>query len=287
MQTKTKVLIKNNNKVKRQVGSIAGLIIKILIGIIIISPLIYGLSVSFMPRVDVMSNPPKLVPSDPTMRNYQEVSKAIPFFRYLLNTIIVCSIEIICQVFFCSFAAYSFTFFKFKGKDLIFSLILASMMIPGETTVVSNYLTIQSFRLIDTYLAIVAPTLVSGMGIFLMRQYFLTVPKEMKEAATVDGCGHIGFFFRILMPISSSSITSLAIYLFVNCYNRFFWPLLVTNSDKMRTIQIGASFLKNSEDVDYGVVMAGAILCLIPSVFVFIFGMKYLVKGMTAGAVKG
>lgn len=240
-----------------------------------------------MSRADVMSNPPKLVPDGATLRNYQKVMASVPFGKYLLNTLLVCAIEIVCQAFFCSLAAYAFTFFEFKGKKFLFTLVIATMMIPHETTVVSNYLTIQKLSLVDTYLGIVFPTLISGMGIFLMRQFFLTIPQDLKDAATVDGCGHIAFFFRILMPISLSSLTSLGIYIFVLCYNRFFWPLLVTNSDNMRTIQIGASFLMNFESVDYGVPMAGAILTLITPIVVFIFGMKYLVRGMTAGAVKG
>lgn len=260
---------------------------RVLIGLIIICPLFYAVSVSFMPRTDVMASPPRFFPSAFTLENYQRVLDYIPFGRYLLNTMVVCAIEIICQVLFCSFAAYAFTFFEFKGKNLLFTLVLVTMMIPGETTVVSNYLSVQKLHVIDTYLAIVLPTLVSGMGIFMMRQFFLTVPKEMKEAATVDGCGSIAFFFKILLPISLSNVTSLGIYVFVHCYNRFFWPLLVTNSQNMRTMQIGASYLRDAESYNYGVVMAGTVLCLIPAIVVFIVGMKYLVKGMTAGAVKG
>ena len=274
-------------KQKRKLVSTLSFSLKILIGLLIISPLFYALSVSFMSRADVMSKPPKLLPDGVTLRNYIKVFESVPLLKYLTNTLIVSAVEIIAQIFFCSFAAYAFTFFEFKGKKLLFSLVIATMMIPHETTVVSNYLTIQQLDLVDTYLAIVFPTLVSGMGIFLMRQYYLTVPQDLKDAATVDGCGDIAFFFRILMPISLSSITSLGIYVFVLCYNRFFWPLLVTNSDKMRTIQIGASFLMNFETIDYGVVMAGAIITLITSILVFVVGMKYLVQGMTSGSIKG
>lgn len=260
---------------------------KVLLGLVIVSPLLYAVSVSLMPRSDVMATPPKLIPDVITFSNYERVLRLFPFTTYLKNTLIVCTVEIISQVVICSFAAYAFAFFDFKGKRFLFAFILATMMIPGETTVVSNYLTIQNLRLVDTYIALLFPTLVSGMGIFMMRQFYLSVPIELKQAATIDGCGDMSFFFRVLMPISLPNLTSLGIYVFVNAYNRFFWPLLVTNSDHMRTIQIGASYLRDAESYNYGVVMAGTVLCLIPSIIVFIVGLKYLVRGLTAGAIKG
>jgi sn-glycerol 3-phosphate transport system permease protein len=276
-----------NDRQKRQIKATLSFSLKVLLGLIVVSPLFYALSVSFMSRADVLSSPPLLLPTEPTLRNFEKVLESVPLGRYLVNSLIVSGIEIVAQVLFCSFAAYAFAFLKFKGKNLLFTLVLATMMIPGETTVISNYLTIQNLRLIDTYAGLVAPGLVSGMGIFLLRQFYLTVPMEIKDAATVDGCGHFSFFIRILMPISLTSITSLSIYLFVRTYNAFFWPLLVTNSDDMRTIQIGISYLMNSEAVDYGVVIAGAVLALIIPILVFILGLRYLISGMTAGAVKG
>jgi sn-glycerol 3-phosphate transport system permease protein len=125
------------------------------------------------------------------------------------------------------------------------------------------------------------------MGIFLMRQFFLTIPRELHEAAIIDGCRDLRFLLKIVLPISQPAIASLGVYIFIQTYNQFLWPLLVTNSNRMRTVQIGMSILKEAEAVDYGIVLAGAVLILIPSVLVFVIGQEYLVKGMTAGAVKG
>ena len=190
-----------NDRQKRQIKAILSYSLKILLGLIVVSPLFYALSVSFMPRADVLASPPRLLPTEPTLRNFQRVLDLVPLGRYLLNSLIVSGIEIVAQVLFCSFAAYAFAFLKFKGRNLLFTLVLATMMIPGETTVISNYLTIQNLRLIDSYAGLVLPGLVSGMGIFLLRQFYLTVPMDIKDAATVDGCGHFAFFIRILMPI--------------------------------------------------------------------------------------
>lgn len=276
-----------SDKQKRQLKSYLSFGFKILLGLLVVSPLFYAVSVSFMPRADVLASPPRLLPTEPTLRNFQKVLELVPLGKYLFNSLVMSGIEIVAQVLFSSFAAYAFAFLKFRGKNLLFTMVIATMMIPGETTVISNYLTVQQMGLIDSYAGLVAPGLISGLGIFLLRQFYLTVPMDIKDAATVDGCGHVAFFFRILMPISLSSVTSLSIYIFVRTYNAFFWPLLVTNSDDMRTMQIGIGYLLNSEAVDYGVVMAGAVLALIIPILVFILGLRYLISGMTAGAVKG
>ena len=187
----------------------------------------------------------------------------------------------------CSAAAYALTFFDFKGKDLLFTIILSSMMIPGDVVVITNYIQIQHWSMTDTHIGMAIPYLVGGMGIFLMRQFYLTLPRDLKDAADIDGCGDMGFFVRIAVPLSVPSLASLAIYEFIAIYNRYFWPLLVTSSDSMRTVQIGMAMLNSGESGKPSYVLAGAAMCIIPAVIVFIIGQKYLIKGMTAGAVKG
>lgn len=260
---------------------------KILLGIIIIAPILLGFSMSFMAPSELASIPPHLVPHNPVTYTYQKVLQTIPLFRFLGNSLIVCAIIIVAQVATCSLAAYAFSFFKFKGQRVLFLVVLATMMIPTDSIIIANYLTVSQWKMTDTYFALVAPYLTSAMGIFLMRQFFLTIPKELQEAATVDGCGNMRFLFSIVVPISLPAIASLGVYVFIQVYNQFLWPLLVTNSSKMRTVQVGMSILREAEAVDYGVVLAGAVMILVPAVIVFIIGQKYLVQGMTAGSVKG
>lgn len=177
-------------------------------------------------------------------------------------------------------------FFKFPGKNLLFTLILMTTMIPGEVVVITNYVTIQNMDLIDTYIGLVLPSLISGTAIFLMRQYFMTLPKDYKEAAILDGCGDMGFLFRVAMPLSIPTISSLAIYLFVQIYNQYFWPMLVTSRDEMRTIQIGISYLVTADVVNYGHILAGrrgSYHSLGPNLY---FGSGLHYQGMTAGGLK-
>ena len=264
--------------------SLAG---KIVIGLLIISPLLMGLSLSFMTASEMASIPPHFIPHDPVLHTYQNALKTVPIFSFMVNSVIVCAIVIIGQFITCSFAAYAFSFYKFKGQRFLFLLILTTMMIPADAIIIANYLTISQFRLNDTYVGLTAPYVTGAMGIFLLRQFFLTIPKELREAALLDGCKDMRFLFQVVMPISKPAIASLGIYVFIQVYNQFLWPLLVTNTNGMRTVQVGMSILKESEAVDYGAVLAGSVLILIPAIFIFLIGQKHLIKGMTAGAVKG
>jgi sn-glycerol 3-phosphate transport system permease protein len=262
-------------------------VLKLIIGLVIISPIIFGFSFSFMSPAERAEVPPHLLPREPVTYTYERATAQVPIIRFMANSLIVCAIIITGQVITCGFAAYAFAFYRFRGSAVIFMIVLSTMMIPGDAIIIANYLTISQFRLNDTYFGLVAPYLSSAMGIFLMRQFFLTIPRELHEAAIIDGCRDLRFLFHVVIPISKPVIASLGVYIFIQTYNQFLWPLLVTNSNRMRTVQIGMSILKEAEIVDYGVVLAGAVLILVPAVLVFVIGQKYMVKGMTAGAVKG
>ena len=264
--------------------SLAG---KMAIGFLIISPLLMGLSLSFMTAPEMASIPPHFFPHNPVLHTYQNALKTVPIFHFMRNSVIVCAIVIVGQICTCSFAAYAFSFYKFKGQQLLFLLILSTMMIPADAIIIANYLTISRLRLTDSYIALTAPYITGAMGIFLLRQFFLTIPRELREAALIDGCKDLRFLFMVVMPVSKPAIASLGIYVFIQVYNQFLWPLLVTNTNRMRTVQVGMSILKEAETVDYGAVLAGSVLILIPAICVFLIGQKYLVQGMTAGAVKG
>jgi len=272
---------------KNQLAKNISLAFKIAIGLLIISPLLISFSLSFMNASEMASIPPHFFPHDPVIRTYQNALKTAPLFNFMINSVIVCTIVIIGQFFTCSFAAYAFSFYKFRGQRLLFLLILTTMMIPADAIIIANYLTISQLRLNDSYIGLTAPYLTGAMGIFLLRQFFLSIPRELREAALIDGCKDMRFLFQIVMPISKPAIASLGIYVFIQVYNQFLWPLLVTNTNRMRTVQVGMSILQMGEAVDYGAVLAGAVMILIPAILVFLFGQKYLIRGMTAGAVKG
>ncbi len=258
-----------------------------LLGLIIVSPLIVGFLMSFMSLSEISSIPPKVWPDSFALLNYATAFKIAPLFSMMLNSFIVCAVVIFFQMLTCSFSAYAFTFFEFRYKQILFIIVLSTMMIPQDSIIIANYLTISRLSLTDTFVGLTIPFFTSAMGIFMMRQYFKTVPKELKEASVLDGCTHIQFLFKILLPISTPILSALGIYVFINTYNQFLWPLLVTNRETMRTVQIGISMLQAAEQVNYSVVLAAAVFILFPAIIVFAFGQKQLVKGMTSGAVKG
>lgn len=259
----------------------------LLLGILIIAPILYGLSVSLMTPDEMFSYPPKVLPSSINLDNYKEVLSTVPIIRFILNSFYVSLAVTIGQIVTSCLAAYAFSYFDFKGKNLLFILCLSTLMIPGESTIIANYLTIAKLGLTDSYTGLIVPFLVSAMGIFLIRQFYLTVPKELKEASTLDGCSNFRFFIKVLLPISKPVVSSLGIYTFLNTWNQYLWPLLVTNAPEKRTVQIGISMLQFAESQNIGLVFAGVIMIILPSIAIFILGQKQLVKGITAGAVKG
>lgn len=280
--------IQSRSRRKRRAQFLAGYALKVLLGLVIVFPIIVCLLYAIKSPAELMSpGGMGLAVKDPTLENFEWVMDSIPIGKYLLNTLIQCAIVIVFQIILCSFAAYALVFFRFRLKSTMFALILATMMIPGDVVIITNYIQIQHWHMTDTHVGMALPYLVGGMGIFLLRQFYLTLPRELKEAAEIDGCSDMGFFFRIALPLSVPSLASLAIYEFIHIYNRYFWPLLVTNRDKMRTVQIGMAMLEQGESGKTTHILAGAALCIIPAVIVFIIGQKYLVKGMTSGAVKG
>jgi len=277
----------NTARLKRKAGTVSTWIIKALVGIAFISPLIVGVLFSIQSDNELGMYPLVLITKNPTLENYIAVFQKVPLLTYLKNSFIMCSICIVAQVMISTLAAYGFVFFKFPGKNFLFTLILSSMMIPGEVVVITNFITIQKMGLTNSYIGLVLPSLISGTAIFLMRQYFMTLPRDFKEAATIDGCGDMRFLFQVAVPLSIPTISSLAVYLFVQIYNQFFWPLLVTDTAEWRTVQIGISFLVTGDIISYGRILAGATVAILPSVLVYIFGQDYIIKGMTAGGVKG
>ena len=272
---------------KRKIKEGSYFALKVILGIAFISPLIIGLAFSIQSEEQLVTYPLRLLTENPTFENYTEVFRKVPLLHYLKNSVIMCFFSILGQVVFSSLAAYAFVYFDFRFKKALWTLVLMTMMVPGEVVVITNYVTVQNWGLINTFLGLIITNLISGTAIFMMRQYYMTLPKDFKEAATIDGCSDMGFLFRIATPLSIPTISALAIYLFVSIYNAFFWPLLVTNKDTMRTVQIGISFLVTSDIISYCQILAGAVVAIIPSVVAYIFGQDYIIKGMTAGGVKG
>jgi sn-glycerol 3-phosphate transport system permease protein len=249
-------------------------------------PLIFSLSLSLQGPTLA----PNLVPdfSNLDWDAFPRAFRQAPLLgRWILNSFVVSIAVTLGQLITSALAAYALSNLRFKGKNLFFFLFLGTLMIPFEATLIPNYLTVVGLNWKDSYLGLVTPFLASGFGIFLLRQYFLTIPRELYEAAILDGCGHFRYLRSILLPLSRPALGTLAVYAFLNTYNQYYWPLLVTDSPEWRTTQVGITAFKSSEVTLYNMQMAGTLIVMIPTLLLLVIGQKQLVQGLTSGAVKG
>jgi sn-glycerol 3-phosphate transport system permease protein len=253
----------------------------------VLYPVFFAFTAALMTSSESMTYPPKFIPSSFYLENFFQVGSLIPVGRFILNSFLVATAIMVGQLLTASLAAYAFAYLRFYGKALLFSLFMSTMMIPYEVTVIPNYLNIKSWGWLDSYEALIVPFLATAFGTFLLRQWFLQLPKELFEAAKIDGCGHIRSFFRLVLPLSKPALATLGVYSFLNHWNMYLWPLLVTNTPEKRTVQIGISMLQFEEMTSWNLVLAGVVLVLLPSLLLLLFGLKQLVGGMTAGALKG
>ena len=272
---------------KRRIRTGLRLALNILVVLIILLPLLYAVSIAFMPTGELFTTELNLFPKNPTFSNFTDALNNIPLVRVILNSFLVAGCITIGQIITCSLAAFAFSFLNFKAKNVLFMIVMATMMIPGEATIISNYLTVAKMGILDTYAVLIMPSLTSAMGIFLFRQFYMTFPKSLYESAKLDGCTNLRFIVSILMPLTKSAIGAMGVYTFINAWNMYMWPLLVTGSDKMRTVQVGLSMLNSLDSQSIPLTIAGVVMVILPSILIFILGQKQLIKGMFSGAVKG
>lgn len=253
---------------------------------VMFAPILYALSVSFMSASDI--NNAALLPSDPTVQGYKDAAERIPLIRFMLNSFLIATTVMIGQIFLCSLAAFAFVFIPFKGRNLLFILLLSTMLIPFESTIVPNHVTILNLGWLDTYQALIVPTLVTPFGVFLLRQHFLTMPKELWDAAQMDGCSYFRYYISFALPLSKTILGALSIFAFITSWNSYLWPLLMTSDDTVRPIQIGLKMLVSSQaSTNWPIVMAGSIIALLPTLIILFLGLKYIRKGLLSGSIKG
>lgn len=271
----------------RRCGGVRMLIV-IAAALFYLFPLARIFSMSFMSAPELYAAEPSILPRQFTVENYVSIFEGnIPIFTFLKNTVVMALLITAVQLVVSSITAYALTELDLPFKNAVFVLILGGMMIPFESTMLSNYLFVAGHGLRNSYLGLILPFLLSPAGVFLMRQQFRSIPREMVEAADIDGCGPLRLFARIMIPMSSNALASLGILSMVTAWNQYVWPLLVTDKNEMRTVQVGISMLQGLEFSDYTLVMAGIVLVLLPCVLIFIVGFRFFVAGLTEGAVKG
>ncbi len=258
----------------------------IIASLLLLSPLFFSLSLAVQGAISA----PTLIPdfNHLDLGIFASVFEQQPILsRWIANSFIVASAVTIGVLVTSSLLAYALAYLNFPGKWLLLFLALGTLMVPFEATLIPNYLLVSKWQWKDTYQGLIVPFLASGFGVFLLRQYFLTIPRELYEAAVVDGCGRLRYLWSILLPLSRPALATLAVYTFLSTWNQFYWPLLVTNDPEWRTSQVGITIFRNFEYAVFNTQMAATIIVMLPTLILLILGQRQLVRGLTAGAIKG
>lgn len=268
---------------------VIGTVLLCLLGVVMCAPLVWMLSTSFKVEADVFNFPIEWIPKRTRgFENYREVwMQDVPFGSYYLNSIKVTLITVVASILIGSLAAYGFSRIEFKGRDLLFMLYLATMAIPGQVTLVPRFILFRYLGLFDTHLCLILNSSFSVLSVFMLRQFMITVPKEMTDAAKIDGAGHLCTLFRIILPVAKSSITTFAILKFVWTWNDYQGPLVFLTNPKLYTIQLGVKMFSDAYGDFYSLMMAAAVSAILPLILVFVLGQKYIVAGLISGSVKG
>lgn len=259
----------------------------ILLAFAVLLPFIWMIVTSLKGQSEVFAYPPTWIPKDPQWQNYIDLWEEAPFGRYFLNSAIVALAVTVGQVSSCILAAFAFARMNFRGKNFMFMIFLSTTMISSQVTLVPTYLVMRSLNWIDKYQALIVPFLANAFGVFMIRQAFRTIPRELEEAATLDGCGRFRFLIQILLPLSKPILASQALFAFMGNWNSYQWPLIVTNRDEMRTLQIGLRYFVSGEGgTQWGVYMAAALLVSLPVILIYFLVQKTFVESMASTGFK-
>lgn len=288
MDSKKDLRVLNGTRENRTVD----IIITILItfgALLMIYPLLWMFSTSFRLASEAYKLPPALIPESFNFKNYVDLFKSdIPFGKLFLNSFKITGVIIIGQVFFCTTAAYSFARLKFPGRDFLFGLLLVALMIPVQATLIPVYIGMSKLKLIDSHFSIILPGLVNAFGIFLLRQFFKTLPQELVDSGKIDGAGHWTIFWRIALPQATASVVTLIILTFNTVWNNYFIPLIFINSWDKMTVPLGIAALRSFMGTgNLSQIMAAVTVAIIPILIVFLFGQKYIIEGLTTTGLKG
>ena len=261
----------------------------LILGVVsMLAPFLWMVLTSFMTNSQIFLYPPKFIPKPFIVENYVNTASQLPIVKYFFNSLFVALVTTIGQVLIASMAGFAFAKLNFKYKEPLFLIVLATMMIPPQVNIIPLFYVMKELHWIDTFQALILPGFFGGFGVFLMRQWFKSVPDALFEAARIDGCNLFQTFYKIAMPLALPAIATLAIFTFITSWNGFMWPLIITNSDNIRTLPVALASFKGSfrETIEWGQLMACAVITTIPAIAVFIAGQKFFIKGIMSAGVK-
>jgi putative chitobiose transport system permease protein len=258
------------------------------IALVMLLPLIWLVSTAFKsPTEDIFQFPPQFVPQQPTVQNFVKVWQTNPFGRYLFNSSLVAVLTVGLNLLFCSLAAYPLARLTFRGREVIFSLVVSTILIPFQIVMIPLYILTVQLGLRNTYLGLIFPAIASAFGIFLLRQAFQGVPKELEEAARMDGCSELGIWWFVMLPAIRPALVTLAIFVFIGSWSDFLWPLLILDRPDYYTLPLGVAKLAGSFSLDWRLIAAGSVISIAPILLVFVLMQRYIVPTETGSGVKG
>jgi multiple sugar transport system permease protein len=266
----------------------AGLYVALSIGAAaMLFPFLWMVATSLTSDAQLFVTPPTLVPTPLVPENYARVAEAFPIERFLLNSLVVAAVSTTLQIATSAMAAYAFSRLRFRGREAIFLVYLATLMVPLQVTIVPLFVEMRYLGFVNTYPGLILPTIASAFGTFLLRQAFLSLPRELDEAAFIDGASHWTVFRRIVLPLSGPALATFGIFAFMASWNSFLWPLIVTSSQDLMTLPVGLSNLHGRYETAWNLVMAGSTISVIPIVIVYVIAQKHVIRGVALSGLKG
>jgi len=279
------IVMPGNRATTRMVGFVLLNVVVIVGAMLMFFPFLWTIITSITPGA-TLTNSPALIPQNPSLQAYQRLFTERSFGQVILNSLILATITTVVQLATSSTAAYAFSRMPFRGQGVVFAIYLATMMIPLQVLIVPLFVELKTFGLLNTYVGAVLPTLASAFGIFLLRQAINQVPRELDEAATIDGAGHFRIFFRIILPNIRPALATLTVFAFMGSWNSFLWPLVVLRSPELQTLPIALAGLQGQYVSDWDVIMAGSVVSVIPMLALYIFAQKYVIQGVASSGIK-
>jgi multiple sugar transport system permease protein/arabinosaccharide transport system permease protein len=276
-----------SKKVRFTVGTVLVNAILILLVVLTIVPFLYMMLSAFKPNTEIFGTPITFFPQNPTFENVQSLLANFPFARWAFNTIVVAVFGSLLSVLLSSLAGFAFAKYEFRYKNVLFMLMLATLLIPNQVLLVPQFEVVRTLGWFNTYEGLIIPRAVGAFGIFLMRQYTVSLPSELLDAARIDGATEFGIWWRIVLPLVRPGLAVLGILSFTGLWNDFFWPLIITTDPSMFVVNLGISSLVGPYDYQYGILLSGTLLACLPVIIIFLFFQRQFIAGFTEGAFKG
>ena len=278
--------VTRRTKILRYTGTYA---IMISLALIFMLPLLWMLSTSLKPKRDLFRQPIEWIPSTVTLENYTKIfgNSQTPIERWFINSLVVATVTTLLILFIDALAAYAYARMEFPGRRVLFGLLLSTLFLPGIMFLVPNFVTIANLKMLNTYPGVILPALAGVFGVFFLRQFFMTIPKELEEAADIDGANRFEIFYKIILPLSKPALATLGIITFLGSWNDFLWPLLILKDRNLQTLPPGLRTLQGAYTSEYGLMMAGAVIVAIPVLIIYIALQRFIVQSVASTGLKG